>query len=61
MVDTYIVPYMTLSLSLCPSAVCLSIPASMFLIYMDTLMGQIEDIVKKEKRKQAWVPVTRDL
>ena len=33
---------------------------ALFLIYMDTLMGQIEDIVKKEKRKQAWVPVTKE-
>ncbi|CAI8046656.1 Disks large homolog 1 [Geodia barretti] len=34
--------------------------ASLFLIYMDTLLGQIEDIVKKEKRKQSWVSVTRE-
>jgi len=33
--------------------------ASLFLIYMDTLMSQIEDIVRKEKRNQAWVPISR--
>jgi len=31
--------------------------ASLFLIYTDTLMSQIEDTVRKEKRKQAWVPI----
>ena len=37
-----------------------SVPVgSLFLIYMETLMGQIEDIITAEKRKQAWVPVSR--
>ena len=35
--------------------------ASLFLIYMDTLMRQIFDIVQKEKRKQAWVPIAREV
>ena len=38
-----------------------AIAASLFLIYMDTLMKQIFDIVRKEKRKQAWVPIAREV
>ena len=38
-----------------------SLTASLFLIYMDTLMRQIFDIVQKEKRKQAWVPIAREV
>ena len=43
-----------------PSPHSLSHTASLFLIYMETLIGQIEDIIKNEKRKQVWVPVVKN-
>ena len=41
-------------------AISLLSTASLFLIYMDTLLGQIADFVKKEKRKQSWIAVTKE-
>ena len=38
----------------------LSHTASLFLIYMETLIGHIEDFIKNEKRKQVWVPVVKN-